>query len=214
MHTSCSLHVSTTAPGGSGPVSVFVTPSKISLRGPGDHTNGYRVSGLQHHDASISNQQINLVANVLYQQINNIANRQPLYDMVLDKGKPGKVMIKPKPPSSPALSYFRKRTKLLLNGFSFINFLPNVYLLSNLHLLTWFLKGAGGSTVETNLHYAASIILDVFNSYDHDKGGTLQRRELRRLLRQCGANLTSRQCNDIIDQLDTDGDGKRYVNSF
>lgn len=70
------------------------------------------------------------------------------------------------------------------------------------------------SDTELNLEYAASIILRVFKKYDEDGGGTLQRRELRSLLRQCGATLSSRQCDEIIDQLDTDGDGEMNFAEF
>lgn len=70
------------------------------------------------------------------------------------------------------------------------------------------------SDTELNLEYAASIILRVFQRYDVDHGGTLQRRELRSLLRQCGATLSSRQCDEIIDQLDTDGDGEMNFAEF
>lgn len=70
------------------------------------------------------------------------------------------------------------------------------------------------SDTELNLEYAASIILKVFQRYDVDNGGTLQRRELRSLLRQCGATLSSRQCDEIIDQLDTDGDGMSHANMY
>uniref|UniRef100_H2YXP5 EF-hand domain-containing protein n=1 Tax=Ciona savignyi TaxID=51511 RepID=H2YXP5_CIOSA len=70
------------------------------------------------------------------------------------------------------------------------------------------------SNTELNLEYAASLILRVFQSYDVDGGGTLQRRELRKLLRQCGAKLTGKQCDDIIDQLDTDGDGEMNFAEF
>lgn len=73
---------------------------------------------------------------------------------------------------------------------------------------------ASSSDTELNLEYAASIILRVFQIYDVDNGGTLQRRELRQLLRQCGATLSSRQCDEIIDQLDTDGDGNECLNAF
>ncbi|XP_039260666.2 uncharacterized protein LOC120336935 isoform X1 [Styela clava] len=75
-------------------------------------------------------------------------------------------------------------------------------------------KANMASDTELNLEYAASIILRVFKKYDEDGGGTLQRRELRSLLRQCGATLSSRQCDEIIDQLDTDGDGEMNFAEF
>lgn len=75
-------------------------------------------------------------------------------------------------------------------------------------------KANTASDTELNLEYAASIILRVFKKHDVDDGGTLQRRELRSLLRQCGATLTARQCDEIIDQLDTDGDGEMNFAEF
>nr|NP_001027629.1 notochord specific gene 8 protein [Ciona intestinalis]BAC57523.1 notochord specific gene 8 protein [Ciona intestinalis] len=75
-------------------------------------------------------------------------------------------------------------------------------------------QGNTSTNTELNLEYAASLILRVFQSYDVDNGGTLQRRELRNLLRQCGAKLSSKQCDDIIDQLDTDGDGEMNFAEF
>ncbi|CAK8692892.1 unnamed protein product [Clavelina lepadiformis] len=67
--------------------------------------------------------------------------------------------------------------------------------------------GSSSSTTEANLEYAATLVLDVFRRYDTDGDGTLHKRELRNLLRQCGARLTTKQCDDIIEQLDSDGDG-------
>lgn len=75
-------------------------------------------------------------------------------------------------------------------------------------------KATSASDTELNLEYAASIILRVFQKYDVDNGGTLQRKELRSLLRQCGATLTVKQCDEIIDQLDTDGDGEMNFAEF
>ncbi|XP_076816962.1 calmodulin-like [Clavelina lepadiformis] len=75
-------------------------------------------------------------------------------------------------------------------------------------------SGTHNSSTEASLMDAATTILQVFNKHDVDEGGTLQYRELRNLLRQCGSKVTSSQCEDIIGDIDYDGDGEMNFSEF
>mmetsp|Transcript_4733 Transcript_4733/g.7863 ORF Transcript_4733/g.7863 Transcript_4733/m.7863 type:complete len:153 (-) Transcript_4733:89-547(-) len=59
-----------------------------------------------------------------------------------------------------------------------------------------------------------AALLDAFNIFDADGSGSIDRDEVRVLMRKLAQTLTEDEIDDIMDEVDTDGDGQISFEEF
>ncbi|KAK3796673.1 hypothetical protein RRG08_008444 [Elysia crispata] len=64
------------------------------------------------------------------------------------------------------------------------------------------------------LEYQNYVVTEAFQHFDRDKTGYLSKDQLYKYLTRCGDKLTEKEFNDVIKDIDTDGDGKIDINEF
>ncbi|GFO23849.1 calmodulin [Plakobranchus ocellatus] len=64
------------------------------------------------------------------------------------------------------------------------------------------------------LEYQNYIVTEAFQYFDRDKKGYLNKDQLYSYLTKCGEVLTEREFNDVIKDIDTDGDGRIDIQEF
>lgn len=57
-------------------------------------------------------------------------------------------------------------------------------------------------------------ILKAFKLFDDDESGRISLRNLRRVARELGENISDEELRSMIDEFDTDGDGESESSSF
>lgn len=57
-------------------------------------------------------------------------------------------------------------------------------------------------------------VLKAFKLFDDDESGKISLRNLRRVARELGENVTDEELRSMIDEFDTDGDGESESQSF
>lgn len=57
-------------------------------------------------------------------------------------------------------------------------------------------------------------VLKAFKLFDDDESGKISLRNLRRVARELGENVTDEELRSMIDEFDTDGDGESKSPSF
>lgn len=57
-------------------------------------------------------------------------------------------------------------------------------------------------------------ILKAFKLFDDDESGRISLRNLRRVARELGENISDEELRSMIDEFDTDGDGESELSRF
>ena len=53
-----------------------------------------------------------------------------------------------------------------------------------------------------------TAVREVFNKFDNDGSGNINRKELKQCAKQCGEVLTNEELDELLAQVDDDGDGQ------